>query len=92
MPVNPTNASGHSARTPPERERPKWSPNGRDTPSTKPEYSGMGKAGKAEVARLVELARAAVAEKLQSQPDPVPVWAYRTIIRTVLAEVGREDP
>jgi hypothetical protein len=44
-----------------------------------------------QVARLVELARERVAEKLHGQPDPVPVWAYRTIIRTVLVELRREE-
>lgn len=51
----------------------------------------MTKRGDALVARLVELAQVRVAEKLHGRPDPVPVWAYRAIVRAVLVELKRED-
>lgn len=53
--------------------------------------SGMSKRGDERVAELVAKAQAKIAEKLHGKPDPVPVWAYRTIIRTVLVELRRED-
>lgn len=58
--------------------------------ATKRNPSGMVKRKDQEVARLVKLAQERVAEKLHGEPDPVPVWAYRTIVRTVLAEIGRD--
>lgn len=51
----------------------------------------MSKRGDARVAELVALARAAVAEKLHGQPDPAPVWLYRTVVRVVISEIRRDE-